>query len=259
MSSGNKTACLIIIGNEILSGRTRDENLPYLAKELNEIGVQLAETRVIPDVEATIVATVNECRAAFDYIFTTGGIGPTHDDITSECEAKAFGVEYELNTDAHAILKAHYKPGDLNEARLRMARMPAGAELVENPVSKAPGYRLENVYVMAGVPVIMQSMFDSLRHQLAGGKPVLSRTVGGHVAEGQIAAPLGDIQNRHPEIEIGSYPFFRGGTFGCSLVLRSTDEAELELTTEEVRQMIRDLGQEPHDGDIHPKRQDGGS
>ncbi len=259
MSSGNKTACLIIIGNEILSGRTRDENLPYLAKELNEIGVQLAETRVIPDVEATIVATVNECRAAFDYIFTTGGIGPTHDDITSECVAKAFGVEYELNTDAHAILKAHYKPGDLNEARLRMARMPAGAELVENPVSKAPGYRLENVYVMAGVPVIMQSMFDSLRHQLAGGKPVLSRTVGGHVAEGQIAAPLGDIQNRHPEIEIGSYPFFRGGTFGCSLVLRSTDEAELELTTEEVRQMIRDLGQEPHDGDIHPKRQDGGS
>jgi len=259
VSSGNKTACLIIIGNEILSGRTRDENLPYLAKELNEIGVQLAETRVIPDVEATIVATVNECRAAFDYIFTTGGIGPTHDDITSECVAKAFGVEYELNTDAHAILKAHYKPGDLNEARLRMARMPAGAELVENPVSKAPGYRLENVYVMAGVPVIMQSMFDSLRHQLAGGKPVLSRTVGGHVAEGQIAAPLGDIQNRHPEIEIGSYPFFRGGTFGCSLVLRSTDEAELELTTEEVRQMIRDLGQEPHDGDIHPKRQDGGS
>ena len=259
MSSGNKTACLIIIGNEILSGRTRDENLPYLAKELNEIGVQLAETRVIPDVEATIVATVNECRAAFDYVFTTGGIGPTHDDITSECVAKAFGVEYELNADAHAILKAHYKPGDLNEARLRMARMPAGAELVENPVSKAPGYRLENVYVMAGVPVIMQSMFDSLRHQLAGGKPVLSRTVGGHVAEGQIAAPLGDIQNRHPEIEIGSYPFFRGGTFGCSLVLRSTDEAELELTTEEVRQMIRDLGQEPHDGDIHPKRQDGGS
>jgi len=249
----NPTACVIIIGNEILSGRTQDINLAHLGKGLNEVGVTLAEARVIPDVPDTIVATVNECRAAFDYVFTTGGIGPTHDDITSECIARAFGVDYELNAEAHAILDAHYNPGELNEARLRMAKMPAGAELVENPISKAPGYRIQNVYVMAGVPLIMQAMFDSIRHQLSGGAPVLSRTIGGTIGEGKLAQQLGEIQQRHPDIDIGSYPFFRGGTYGTSLVLRARDETELDAAADEVRALIRSFGEEPYEGEIKLK------
>ena len=174
MMSDPVRACLIIIGNEILSGRTHDKNLPYLAEELNTLGVRLVETRVIPDIEDTIIETLNECRAKFDYVFTTGGIGPTHDDITSECVAKAFGVAIELNADAHDLLKSHYdNPADLNEARLRMARIPVGAELIQNPISKAPGFRMENVYVMAGVPMIMQAMFQGIKHQLIGGKPMV--------------------------------------------------------------------------------------
>jgi len=251
----NPTACVIIIGNEILSGRTQDVNLAHLGTELNEAGVTLAEARVIPDVPATIIETVNTCRANFDYVFTTGGIGPTHDDITSECIAEAFGVEYELNETAHAILQAHYKPGELNEARLRMARMPAGAELVENPISQAPGYRIGNVYVMAGVPVIMRAMFDSIRHHLAGGSPVLSRTVGGTIGEGKLADKLGEIQKRHPEVDVGSYPFFRGGTYGTSLVMRSRDEEELDAAAEEVRELIRSFGEEPYEGEIKLKDQ----
>ena len=250
------TACVIVIGNEILSGRTQDVNLAHLAKELNEAGVNLTEARVIPDVPDTIVDTVNHCRARFDYVFTTGGIGPTHDDITSECIARAFGVDYELNETAHAILKAHYIPGELNEARLRMARMPAGAELIENPISQAPGYRISNVYVMAGVPVIMQAMFDSMRHRLAGGPPMLSRTVGGTVGEGKVAGQLGDIQARFAEVDIGSYPFYRGGSYGTSLVLRSRNEAELTAATDEVRELIRSFGVEPYEGEIKLKPAD---
>ena len=238
-------ACLIIIGNEILSGRTHDKNLPYLAEELNVLGVRLAETRVIPDIEDTIIKTVNECRAAFDYVFTTGGIGPTHDDITSECVAKAFGVAIELNAEAHELLKSHYEnPEDLNEARLRMARIPVGAELIQNPISKAPGFRMENVYVMAGVPMIMQAMFQGIKHQLIGGKPMVSRSVGGYIPEGAIAQVLGEIQGDFPATDIGSYPFLREGKLGTTLVVRGEDSDDVNQAADRIRKAIIDGGRE---------------
>ena len=238
-------ACLIIIGNEILSGRTHDKNLPYLAEELNTLGVRLAETRVIPDIEQTIINTVNECRAAFDYVFTTGGIGPTHDDITSECVAKAFGVPIELNADAHALLKSHYEnPEDLNAARLRMAYVPVGAELIDNPISKAPGFRMENVYVMAGVPMIMQAMFQGIKHQLVGGRPMVSRSVGGYIPEGTIAKVLGEIQGDFPNTDIGSYPFLREGKLGTTLVVRGENADEVNQASERIRTTITDQGRD---------------
>jgi molybdenum cofactor synthesis domain-containing protein len=239
------TACLLIIGNEILSGRTQDANLSYIAKGLNEVGVRLMEARVIPDVAETIVATVNEIRSQFDYVFTTGGIGPTHDDITSECVARAFGVPLILHPEAKALLEAGYKPGELNEARLRMAHVPEGAALIKNPVSRAPGFRIGNVFVMAGVPQIMRAMFDEIRHDLKGGRPVQSRTVACHLAEGTLAKDLGEVQGRYPDLEIGSYPFYRQGQFGVSLVLRGTDAARLDEAAGEVAAMIRRLGGSP--------------
>lgn len=238
-------ACLIIIGNEILSGRTHDKNLPYLAEELNKIGVRLAEARVIPDIEDTIIATVNECRAEFDYVFTTGGIGPTHDDITSECVAKAFGVAIELNAEAHELLKSHYEnPEDLNEARLRMAHVPVGAELVQNPISKAPGFRMGNVYVMAGVPMIMQAMFQGIKHQLVGGKPMVSRSVGGYIPEGTIAKMLAEIQGDFPQTDIGSYPFLREGKLGTTLVVRGENPDDVNHAAERIRLVIIESGRE---------------
>ncbi|WP_412557415.1 competence/damage-inducible protein A [Thalassospira sp. MIT1370] len=238
-------ACLIIIGNEILSGRTHDKNLPYLAEELNKIGVRLAEARVIPDIEDTIIATVNECRAKFDYVFTTGGIGPTHDDITSECVAKAFGVAIELNAEAHELLKSHYEnPEDLNEARLRMAHVPVGAELVQNPISKAPGFRMDNVYVMAGVPMIMQAMFQGIKHQLVGGKPMVSRSVGGYIPEGTIAKMLAEIQGDFPDTDIGSYPFLREGKLGTTLVVRGESPDDVNHAAERIRLVIIESGRE---------------
>ncbi|KZB71761.1 molybdopterin-binding protein [Thalassospira sp. MCCC 1A01148] len=238
-------ACLIIIGNEILSGRTHDKNLPYLAEELNTLGVRLVETRVIPDIEDTIIETLNECRAKFDYVFTTGGIGPTHDDITSECVAKAFGVAIELNADAHDLLKSHYdNPADLNEARLRMARIPVGAELIQNPISKAPGFRMENVYVMAGVPMIMQAMFQGIKHQLIGGKPMVSRSVGGYIPEGTIAKVLAEIQGDFPATDIGSYPFLREGKLGTTLVVRGENPDDVNQAAERIRLAIIEGGKD---------------
>ena len=242
------TACVLIIGNEILSGRTQDINLAYIAKRLNELGIRMREARVIPDIEATIVATLNEVRAKFDYIFTTGGIGPTHDDITSECVAKAFGRKLILHPRAHEILRKRYaNPADLNEARLRMAHMPEGSELVENPISGAPGYRTENVFVLAGVPKIMQAMFESLTPLLTGGAPILSRAVSAQIAEGVIAKDLGALQERYADLDIGSYPWYRGGRFGTALVMRGTDAAKLEACAAELKTMIRRLGAEPAD------------
>ncbi len=193
MPDKNPTACLLVIGNEVLSGRTQDANIRFLAKGLGEIGIPLREVRVIPDVPATIIGTVNEVRAKFDYVFTTGGIGPTHDDITSECIAAAFGVPWEPHPDAWARMERSYKPGEFNAARQRMATMPRGATLIDNAMSVAPGFQIGNVYVMAGVPRVMQSMFEWLAPRLKGGAPIVSRAV--HVsglAEGIIAAPLGD-------------------------------------------------------------------
>ncbi len=239
------TACVLIISNEILSGRTQDENLAYIAKGLAASGVALKEARVIPDVEATIIQHVNELRAKYDYLFTTGGIGPTHDDITSECVAKAFGVKWVLHPETHKIFKSIYKPEDLNEARLRMAHTPEGATLIINPVSRAPGFKMGNVYVMAGIPGVMQAMFDSVQPTLKGGPPVLSRTVSCDLPEGTIAKGLGAIQARYADVDIGSYPFYRRGSFGTSLVLRGREPKRLDQAAQEVLAMVKELGGAP--------------
>jgi molybdenum cofactor synthesis domain-containing protein len=239
------TACVLLIGNEILSGRTKDANLAYIAQGLNGVGVRLRQGRVIPDVPETIVATVNEVRAKFTYVFTTGGIGPTHDDITAECIARAFGVPLVLHPEAHRRLLAWYKPGELNEARLRMAHVPEGASLIDNPVSRAPGFRIGNVFVMAGVPDIMRAMFDGVKHTLEGGRPMLSRAVNSSVPEGVLAAGLGAIQARFAAVEIGSYPYFRRGAPGTSLVLRAVDPSPLAEAVAEVMALVKSLGGKP--------------
>ena len=240
------TACVLVIGNEILSGRTRDANLAWLAVELTKLGIRLREARVIPDVPETIVATVNELRAKFDYVFTTGGIGPTHDDITAECIAAAFGVALIRNEEAVRRLEAHYRDKSLlNEARLRMANTPEGAELIDNPVSKAPGFRIGNVHVMAGVPAIMQGMFDGLKHRLVGGTKLASRTINCDIPEGLMAAGLGAIQARNPTVEIGSYPYMRMGKAGAAIVLRGTDPEALGAAAEAVKALMRTLGGDP--------------
>jgi molybdenum cofactor synthesis domain-containing protein len=239
------SACVIVIGNEILSGRTRDANLGFLAEQLTGIGVWLMEARVVPDIEAVIVETLNEVRHRFDYVFTTGGIGPTHDDITSASVAKAFGVPCTLHPEAHALLKAHYAEGQLNEARLRMAHTPEGATLIENPVSTAPGFQIGNVFVMAGIPSVMQAMFDSLKPCLTGGTPVRSVTLAVSLPEGTIAQGLGAAQDRFADVEMGSYPYRTGDRFGVRIVLRSVDEVLLEAAVEAVSEMIRKLGDEP--------------
>jgi molybdenum cofactor synthesis domain-containing protein len=243
------TAAAVIIGNEVLSGRTRDANLQFLGTALNDAGIRLMEVRVISDDQDAIVAAVNHCRKAFDYVFTTGGIGPTHDDITSAAIAKAFGLEFGRNAEAEAMLHAHYKPEDITEARLRMADTPAGAELIENPVSSAPGFRVENVYVLPGVPRIMQAMFDGLRHGLAGGQPVRSVTIAAYLPEGLMAAGLSELQDRDPEVEIGSYPFARNGKLGAAIVMRHPDMARIEPIAEGVRKLMRGLGAEPVEDD----------
>ena len=240
------TACLLIIGNEILSGRTKDANLPFLAVKLNEAGIQLREARVIPDDEAVIVRTVNEVRAAFDYVFTTGGIGPTHDDITAECVAKAFGVRLLQHPEALARLRSHYEsPADLNAARLRMANIPEGGSLIDNPISKAPGFSIGNVFVLPGVPSIMQAMFDGVRYTLAGGAKMLSWTLSANLAEGRLAAGLAELQGRYPDVQMGSYPYFRMGKVGASIVLRGTDAARLASAAGELAALMRSMGVEP--------------
>lgn len=241
------TAAVVIIGNEILSGRTQDVNLAYLGQQLNALGIRLREGRIVADVEDEIVAAVNELRRRYTYVFTTGGIGPTHDDITSESVAKAFGVKLIRHPEAERRLREHYGPERINEARLRMADMPQGAELIDNPVSIAPGYQIGNVFVLAGVPAIMRAMFDSLKHRLVGGAPVLSISISTRLAEGTIAEGLGALQKRYPELDIGSYPFFRGDRFGTTLVLRGIDAAMLSQAAQELRDLIRALGAAPLD------------
>ncbi len=239
------TACLIVIGNEILSGRTRDANLQYLGQALDALGIRLAQARVIPDDEETIVATLNECRAAFDYVFTTGGIGPTHDDITAACVAKAFGVELVRDPRAEAMLRQHYRPEDVNAARLKMADVPHGATLIENPVSTAPGFQLDNVFVLPGVPRIMQAMFEGIKHRLAGGQAVLSMAIAAYIQEGVMAEHLRRLQDTYADIEIGSYPFVRDGKLGVSVVLRGTEGERLGAAADDVKTLIRALGAEP--------------
>jgi molybdenum cofactor synthesis domain-containing protein len=242
------TACVLIIGNEILSGRTQDENLGFLARGLNEAGIRLREARVIPDVPEIIIGTVNDVRRRFDYVFTTGGIGPTHDDITAQCMADAFGLPLILHPDAKRLLETHYPPGQLNEARLRMAMVPEGAQLLPNPISRAPGFQVGNVFVLPGVPNIMRGIFEQLKYRLAGGDKVLSRSVSCRLGEGALAKDLAALQERWPDVEIGSYPYFRRGDFGVTLVLRGTDRTRLITATEEVKVLIRDLGGDPQEG-----------
>lgn len=235
------TAGLLLIGDEILSGRTKDRNLGYIADYLSALGIDLKEARVVGDNETDIIAAVNALRSRYNYVFTTGGIGPTHDDITADAIAKAFGVNIDHDPRAVAILEAHYQPGQLNEARMRMARIPDGAELIENPVSKAPGFRLGNVFVMAGVPKIMQAMMDRLASQLTRGSPMHSTTVTAYMPEGDLAKPLKEIQDRYPEVAIGSYPFEESGRFGANLVLRSRNEGKLAAAHRDVQQMVEEL------------------
>jgi molybdenum cofactor synthesis domain-containing protein len=249
----NPTACLLVIGNEVLSGRTQDANIKYLATRLGELGIPLREVRVIPDVADTIVRTVNEVRAAFDHVFTTGGIGPTHDDITSACIAEAFGVPWEPHPVAWAKMDAAYKPGEFNAARQRMATMPRGASLIETTVSMAPGFSVGNVHVMAGVPRIMQAQFESLAPTLAGGRPVLSRAVHAMaLQEGRIAEGLTAIQARYPALDLGSYPFYRSGGGGVAIVAKGTDDAAAEAAIAEVTVLMGELGATPVQGEPPP-------
>ncbi len=243
--SATVSAALLIIGNEILSGQTRDANLAFLGERLNAVGVRLLEARVVPDDESVIVASVNALRRGYDYLFTTGGIGPTHDDITAASVAKAFGVPLILNPEAKRILEGYYKQGELNEARLRMAHTPEGASLVENPISGAPGFQMENVFVLAGIPAVMQVMFESLSHRLTGGRPLVSETVVAYLPEGRMAEGLGAIQSASPDVEIGSYPFHREGRYGARLVIRATEPARLSAVRSEVEALVCALGAEP--------------
>ena len=225
------TAAMLVIGDEILSGRTRDSNMHHLAQELTRHGIVLKEARMVADDTAAIVAAVNALRAAYDHVFTSGGIGPTHDDITADAIAAAFGVTIGVRDDARAILAAHYATTgtELNEARLRMARIPDGAVLIDNPVSKAPGFSLGNVHVMAGVPNIFQAMVASVLPTLTGGDPLLSQSLRVMRGEGEIAKPLGELAAEFPDLSFGSYPFVRDGVYGTNLVIRGTDPARLDL------------------------------
>ena len=236
------SAGIVVIGNEILSGRTRDQNSPWLAERLAEGGVRLAEIRVVPDVVDAIAGAVNDVRIRWDHVFTTGGIGPTHDDITAEGVAAAFDVPLALHPEAHALLVERHGRDRLNEARLRMARLPEGAALIENPVSAAPGFRLANVFVFAGVPTIMRAMFGSIRHLVAGGPPIRSRALIADTAEGDIAAGLAEVQVSFPDVEIGSYPMYGAQRVHCSVVLRSPDPARLDAAGARVEALLRALG-----------------
>ena len=242
------SACVLIIGNEILSGRTQDENLAFLARELNRAGIRLREARVVADDAAAIVAAVNETRRKYDYVFTTGGIGPTHDDITSASIAAAFGVALIIHPEARRLLEGHYPPGALNAARLRMAQVPEGATLLPNPISRAPGFRIENVFVLAGVPQIMRATFNELRHRLKGGARMMSRSVSCTLGEGTIANDLAALQGRYTDLEIGSYPYFRRNDFGVTLVVRGTEQARIAAAIDELKALIRALGGEPQEG-----------
>lgn len=225
----NPTAAMLVIGDEILSGRTRDANMFYLAGELAQLGITLNEVRVVSDDTQAIISAVNALRASHDHVITSGGIGPTHDDITADAIAQAFGVEISIRDDARALLQAHYDRAGLefNAARQRMARIPTGAVLIDNPISTAPGFSLDNVHVMAGVPNIFQAMLASLLPTLTGGEPLLSQSLRVNRGEGDIAAPFAGLAADFPDLSMGSYPFTQNGVFGTNLVIRGTDAAQI--------------------------------
>ncbi|MGJ8626231.1 MAG: competence/damage-inducible protein A [Sulfitobacter sp.] len=233
----NPTAAMLVIGDEILSGRTRDSNMHYLAGQLTEAGVDLKEVRVVGDEPATITAAVQALSAVYRYVFTSGGIGPTHDDITADCIAAAFDRHIDVRDDARAILAAHYARSgtELNAARLRMARIPDDATLIDNPVSAAPGFKLENVHVMAGVPSVFQAMVASVIPSLIGGAPLISKTHRLDRGEGDIAGPLGVLAAAFPDLSMGSYPFQKDGKYGAHIVIRGNDEDQIDAAMDQLK------------------------
>ena len=233
-------AGIIIIGNEILSGRTKDTNTSTLAVWLNSLGIKVDEVRVIPDIEQTIIDTVNIFRKKFRYVFTSGGIGPTHDDITSSSISKAFEMKYGAHKEAFKILEKYYKPGEFNEGRQKMARMPIEASLILNPTSGAPGFYVENVFCLPGVPSILKAMLGGIQNKIAGGDPILSLTINLRTVESEIAESLSNVQNKNDDVEIGSYPFFRAGKLGVSLVLRSTSQIKIDICDSEILKFVKD-------------------
>ena len=242
MNSVPKTAGVIIIGNEILSGRTQDANLAHIANKLEQLGIILSEALVIPDVEEIIIEKVTDYSQRFDYVFTTGGIGPTHDDITAASIARAFNKKLVRNPEAVACMERYYDPGQLTEARLRMANMPEDAYLIDNPVSGVPGFQIENVFVLAGVPNIMQGMLDGLAGKLTGGIPILTASVSTNLTESRIAEGMGKIQELANDVSIGSYPYFKHGELGVNVVLRSTDKPLLLKQHGLIVELIKDTG-----------------
>ena len=241
------TASILIIGNEILSGRTQDVNISHIAKTLGDWGIVVEHCRVIPDVEQIIIDTVNEVRLEYDYIFTTGGIGPTHDDITAECIAKAFSVGLEQNEEIASRIKKRPAPDDVMKSRLRMARVPVGSNLIDNPTGGPQGFSLENVFVMAGIPSVMQAMLSSLDGKLKTGKVVRSHSVKLYLGESQIAEALSQLQDQNPSVDIGSYPFFKDDKYGTVIVIRGTEIEELKDLATKIISIGQSAGTEPED------------
>ncbi len=233
-------AAILIIGNEILSGRTQDTNTSTLATWLNSIGVKVGEVRVIPDIEKTIIETINLLRKNYDYVFTTGGIGPTHDDITAESISKAFGLKYEIHQEAFKILEAYYKKGEFNEGRQKMVWMPQNANLILNPTSGAPGFNVENVFCLPGVPSILKSMLGGLKNRIVGGEPILSKTISLRTVESEIAKSLTEVQENNQDVEIGSYPFFQAGKLGVSIVIRSEDQSKIDSCNSQILKFVNE-------------------
>jgi len=231
-------AAIIIIGNEILSGRTQDVNSSTIALWLNSLGVKVQEVRVIPDVEGVIVKTINVVRKKNNYVFTTGGIGPTHDDITAKSISKAFNVKYEVNKKAYKILENYYKQGEFNEGRQKMAWTPSQAKLISNPTSGAPGFIIGNVYCLPGVPSILKSMLGGLNNLISGGKPILSHTINLRTVESEIAKSLTLVQDSNKDVEIGSYPFFKAGKLGVNIVIRSDEQSKIDICTSQILEFV---------------------
>lgn len=233
-------AAILIIGNEILSGRTQDTNTSTLALWLNSIGVKVLEVKVIPDVEETIINSVNHLRKIYDYVFTTGGIGPTHDDITAESIAKAFNLEYEIHKEGYKLLEKYYKSGEFNEGRQKMIWMPKNAKLISNPTSGAPGFNVENVFCLPGVPSILKSMLGGLKNDIVGGEPILSHTINLRTVESEIANSLTKVQDNNRDVEIGSYPFFQAGKLGVSIVIRSEVQKKIDDCSSQILEFVKE-------------------
>ena len=232
------SAAIIIIGNEVLSGRTKDLNTSTLATWLDSLGISVGEVRVIPDIEQTIIDTVHELRVKYNYVFTTGGIGPTHDDITAESISKAFNIEYGFHKEAFAILEKYYEPGNFNDGRQKMAKMPVTANLILNPTSGAPGFYVENVFSLPGVPSILKSMLGGLNNLISGGKPIVSHTINLRTVESEIAKSLTLVQDSNKDVEIGSYPFFKAGKLGVAIVIRSDDQSKIDICNSQILEFV---------------------